>query len=227
MIVGGLVTAGGLGSRMRSAMPKQFLELQGIPVLTRTLRVFVNHPLVKKIVVTAPHEYTSFCEGHILSGIQTEKEIKIVVGGPTRQHSVYNGLLKLGDTDLVVIHDAVRPFVAPETVAATIETAQMLGAAIAAVPVRETVKRQLGDRLATVSREGLWLAHTPQSFQTHLILKAHREASAIGFYATDDAALVERLGFPVGIVEDSCDNIKITTPEDLALASLILTKSST
>ncbi len=221
MFVGGLITAGGMGIRMGSPLPKQFLELDGIPILRRTMEVFLKHPLIQKVVVTVPDGHTSFCEKHILSGIQTEKEITIAVGGLNRQQSVFNGLLKLEDTDLVAIHDGVRPFVSPEVITRTIDAAHKAGAAIAAVPIRETVKRKIGDRLETVNREGLWLAHTPQAFQTDLIVRAHKEALSIGFLGTDDAALVERLGHPVAIVNDFHENIKITTPADLVIATVI------
>ncbi|MGC8905983.1 MAG: 2-C-methyl-D-erythritol 4-phosphate cytidylyltransferase [Desulfomonilaceae bacterium] len=224
MIVGGLITAGGRGQRMGSPVPKQFLDIEGVPILLRTLRVFADHPLIHKIVVTIPPEHADFCREHIASACQTDKDIRVVAGGETRQQSVYYGLECLRDTDVVVIHDGVRPFVARETVTRTIHTAHLAGAAIAAVPVRETVKRKIGENLETVNREGLWFAHTPQSFQTSLILQAHQEALETGFHSTDDASLVERLGRPVIIVEDSYENIKITTPVDLALASLIAQK---
>jgi len=209
---------------MGGTLPKQFLEIEGIPILKRTLEVFVSHPLIQEIAVVVPCEHAHFFEKHVLSGFHTEKNITIADGGQTRQQSVFNGLMKLEHTDVVVIHDGVRPFVDPDIITRTIDTAQLLGAAIAALPVRETVKRQIGDRLETVSRESLWLAHTPQSFRTHLIVKAHKLAKAVGFDSTDDAALVERLGQPVAIVEDSYDNIKITTPADLFLASFIARK---
>ena len=222
VIVGGLITAGGRGKRMgKTSVPKQFLEIEGVPILLRTLKAFVDHPLIQKIVITIPTDHAALCAEHIVSACHTDKEIKVVAGGDTRQQSVYNGLVHLSDTDVVVIHDGVRPFVALETITRTIHTAHLSGAAIAAVPVRETVKRKVGESLETVSRDELWFAHTPQSFQTNLILEAHEEALRIGFHSTDDASLVERLGRPVIIVEDSYENIKITTPVDLAVASVL------
>ncbi len=209
---------------MGSPVPKQFLEVEGVPILARTLRVFVHHPLIHKIVIAIPPDHADFFAEHILPACQTDKDIRVAAGGDTRQESVYNGLESLRDTDVVVIHDGVRPFVTAETITQTIHAAHLSGAAIAAVPVRETVKRKIGECVQTVSRESLWFAHTPQSFQTSLILKAHEEALAMAFQSTDDASLVERTGRPVIIVEDSYENIKITTPVDLALASVLARK---
>jgi 2-C-methyl-D-erythritol 4-phosphate cytidylyltransferase len=135
---------------------------------------------------------------------------------------VYNGLLRLEDTDIVAIHDGVRPLVTSAVVAETVKVARLSGAALACVAVRDTVKRMTRRTLETVSRSDLWLAHTPQTFRTSVILDAHRKALSDGFEGTDDASLVERLNHPVAVVQDSEINIKITTPEDLQLARALL-----
>jgi 2-C-methyl-D-erythritol 4-phosphate cytidylyltransferase len=149
----------------------------------------------------------------------------LVVGGRTRQESVQNGLAHVpADADLVLIHDAVRPLVRKEMIEATIRAAQRVGAAILAAPVKATLKRTGANGLirATVPRDNLWAAQTPQVFERRLILEAYATAAADRFHATDDAALVERLGHPVAIVEGAEENIKITTREDLRIAKILL-----
>ncbi len=222
MICAALVTAGGIGKRMGSDVPKQYLDLNGIPVLARTLLTFERHPLIDLIVVTVPPGDEDLCRSKIVAPFRIEKVREIVPGGARRQDSVYNGLHRLSDTDLVAIHDGVRPLVERSVIAATIGAAMNSGAALAGVPVRETVKRKTDSHVETVPRSELWLAHTPQTFQTQLIMDAHRSAEKDGFTGTDDAALIERLGLPVTMVEDSEENIKITTREDLKLARLLL-----
>lgn len=217
-----LVTAAGLGTRMGAARPKQYLDLAGTPLLVRTLTVFEEHPLIGLVVVTVPRGDEEFCRSRVVEPYALSKVRAIVPGGATRQQSVYNGLLTLEDTDIVAIHDGVRPLVSPKIVTETLEAAKTVGAALACAPIRDTVKRREGSHLSTMSRADLWLAHTPQTFRTGLILEAHRKAIEDGFVGTDDASLVERLGLPVAIIEDSRTNIKITTPEDLRLAELLL-----
>lgn len=222
MIRAALVTAAGEGRRMGREVPKQYLELGGIPVLARTLLAFETHPLVDLIVLTVPPGGEDLCRSRILIPFELRKVKEIVAGGATRQASVYNGLLRLKETDMVAIHDGARPLVTSEVITETFKAAEVSGAALACVSVRDTIKRKLGTQLETISRSDLWLAHTPQTFQTHLILKAHEKAIEGGFIGTDDASLAERLGHPVTIVEDSGDNIKITTPEDLEFAEMLL-----
>jgi 2-C-methyl-D-erythritol 4-phosphate cytidylyltransferase len=222
MTVAALVTAGGTGVRMGGDTPKQYLDLCGIPILARTLTVFENHPLVELIVVTVPPGDEEFCKAQIIEPFKIRKAAEIVAGGRTRQASVYNGLCRLRESSLIAIHDGVRPLVSGETVTRTIEAAYESGAAVACLRVRDTVKRQAGEFLQTISRSDLWLAHTPQAFRTGLILRAHEKAMEQGFDGTDDSVLVELLGHPVTVVEDSEDNLKITTPADLERAKLLI-----
>ena len=222
MTCAALITAGGIGRRMGSSIPKQYLRLGGTPILARTIMAFQAHPSIDCIAVTVPSGEDDFCRTSIVEAYQLEKVERIVIGGVTRQESVYNGLRELLDSDIVAIHDGVRPLVTDEVITKTIEVARSAGAAVACVPVRETVKRKAGSHLQTISRTGLWLAHTPQTFRTSLIVEAHEQAAAEGFDGTDDAVLVERLGLPVEIVEDSPENIKITTPADLEQAEHLL-----
>lgn len=225
MICGALITAGGVGRRMGTDVPKQYLDFDGMPLLSRTIRIFEDHPLVDVIVLTVPPGDEEVCRSRIVEPFGFKKIRAIVPGGASRQASVYNGLLRLEDTDVVAIHDGVRPLIASEVVSETITAAQSGGAALACVPVRDTVKRKTGERLETIARADLWLAHTPQTFRTSLILEAHRKALDDGFAGTDDASLVERLNHPVIVVPDSETNIKITTPQDLELAHLLLCRA--
>ncbi len=220
-----LVTAGGTGTRMGSDVPKQYLELAGVPILARTVAAFHEHEQVHFIVVTVPPGDEERCSRDIVGRYGLSKVREIVAGGATRQESVYNGLQFAQGADLVAIHDGARPLVSPEIISKTILAAGASGGALAGVPVGETVKRQRGSHLETIPRGDLWLAHTPQTFRTELIVQAHREAMDDGFAGTDDASLVERLGHPVTMVNDSPSNIKITTPEDLAVARFLFERS--
>ncbi|MDR3604427.1 MAG: 2-C-methyl-D-erythritol 4-phosphate cytidylyltransferase [Syntrophaceae bacterium] len=227
MICAAIVTAGGIGSRMGADIPKQYLRLAGVPILARTLSIFERHPEIDFIVLTTPGGHVDYCLSEIVQCYGFRKVRNIVQGGRTRQQSVLNGLKLAEDADFVVIHDGVRPLVKASVISGSIEKAKLYGSAIAACPVRDTVKKSDGFNVDTMPRENLWLAHTPQTFRTSLILEAHEKALADGFTGTDDASLVERLGLKVAIVPDSDYNIKITSPQDLAVAEklLILQKS--
>ncbi len=221
MIRAALVTAAGAGTRMGSSTPKQYLDLHGVPMLARTLTVFQQHPMIDVLAVTVPAGHEQSCQVEIVRRFGLTKVRAVTPGGATRQESVYNGLLLLEDTDFVAIHDGARPLVCPRTITAGFEAAELVGAALACVPVRDTIRKRIGDRFQTIPRTDLWLAHTPQTFRTSTILEAHRRAREEGFDATDDVSLVERAGLPVATVEDSRFNIKITTPEDLQLAGML------
>ncbi len=210
-----IVTSAGLGTRMGVPTPKQYMELAGTPLLAWAIRAFQEHPLVHEIVLTVPKGHRTKCLKEIVEPFHFSKVKEVVEGGETRQASVFYGLNKAASSDIVIIHDGARPFVSHKTISETIELASQIGSAIAAAPVTETVKRWKGQTLETVPRSNLWLAHTPQTFRTQLILDAHKKALEEGIVATDDSMLVERLGHPVGVIVDSPDNIKITTTRDL------------
>ena len=226
MVCAALITAGGLGKRMGSPAPKQYLELNGRPVLAWTLLAFETHPVIDFIIFTVPPGDEDYCMEKIVKPYRFQKVRNIVAGGNDRQASVRHGLEKLVKTDFIVIHDGVRPLVSADTIARSIETAKTYGAAVACVPVTETVKKRIGQYVNTISRTDLLLAHTPQTFQSRLIIDAHRKALEDGFIGTDDAMLVERLGHPVVAIEDSDENIKITTPADMVLAGTLLKSRS-
>jgi len=221
-----IIVAGGSGRRMQSDRPKQYLELEGLPILCRTLMKFTEAGLIDRIVLVVPEEDRAFCRDILIPRVASGTPIGIVPGGSTRQASVFNGLASLNveDEDLVVIHDGVRPFLQAAELEACIRTAAETGACILARPVSDTIKKanSEGRITATLDRDGLWLAQTPQTFRYRLIMDAHARARSKGISATDDASLLETDGHPVGIVPGSRLNIKITTPADLPLAAAIL-----
>lgn len=218
-----ILPAAGLGTRMGGR--KSFLALAGRPILFHTLDRFLpfREQVCQTILVAHPDDVGAIGEQWGTTLRDAYGVTHVVAGGARRQDSVKAGLACLGpEAELVAIHDAVRPFVAPDAIAAALEAAEAVGAAIVATPMKPTVKRVADGRIAaTVDRRGLWCAQTPQVFRRQLILDAYA-AEPNGPDVTDDAQLVERLGHPVAIVPGSDLNLKITTPEDLHLAEAIL-----
>ena len=216
-----VITAAGESTRMKSAVRKPFLDLGGRPVLYVTLEKFARIPRIGQVILALNRaDYDE--RDKLLSPEPPLAITDLVVGGRTRTQSVANALAALSPAARVVlIHDAVRPFVKPEVIKAVIASAEEHGAAIAAAPVRDTLKRvKDGTVTETVAREGLYCAQTPQGFRRKVIEKAYRAVSKGDF--SDDALLVELFGGRVAIVESPHDNIKITTPEDLAIARAII-----
>ncbi|MEE9182015.1 MAG: 2-C-methyl-D-erythritol 4-phosphate cytidylyltransferase [candidate division NC10 bacterium] len=224
MNVTAIVPAAGLGRRAGGDIPKQFLLLRGMPILTRTLLNLTNPGLVNALVLVVPPGAEEWCQQHILAPYPLPPIIQIIPGGAERQESVFRGLQRTtAETQLVVIHDAVRPFVSPDLLRRTIEAAQTFRAAVAAVPAVETVKVVESELIReTPPRDRLWIAQTPQAFEGDLIREAYRRAAADGFHGTDDAMLVERLGVQVKVVSGYPENMKITTAEDLERAEQLL-----
>ena len=214
-----IVPAAGSGSRMGVASPKQFLRLGGVPVLVRTLRILAGSRVVGGIVLVAPPPAVERTR-RLLARHRVPRVLAVVPGGAERQESVWLGLQAVpAAADLVVVHDGVRPFITGTLVRDVVEAAGRFGAAICGIPVRETVKRHReGFVETTVDRGGLWLIQTPQAFRRTLLWEAHDKARRDGFLGTDDAVLVERLGVPVRMVAGLQENLKITTPDDLARA---------
>jgi len=220
-----VVPAGGTGKRMGSATPKQFLMLGDVPMLLHSLRVFERTPSVAEVILVVPKEERARALTDVVEKYGVKKVLRVVAGGATRQESVFHGLKETDEeTEIVVVHDAVRPFVTEDLIEQSIEAARKIGGAIVAVPMKDTPKQvgPDGQVQLTLDRAGLWLAQTPQTFRRGVLLEAYRKAEAERIRATDDAALVERLGQKVGIVPGSWENIKITTPEDLVIAEAIL-----
>lgn len=213
-----IVPAGGLGARMGSRRPKQYLRLGSAPILVATLRALAGARSLAGIVVAVPSAHVEATR-RLLARRRVPKILDVVAGGADRQESVWRALLRTPeDAGSIVVHDAVRPFVTAALVERVLAAASG-GAATCGVPVRETVKRvREGAVEATVERQGLWLTQTPQAFSRALLWEAHEKARRDGFSGTDDAVLVERLGTAVAMVPGLAQNLKITTPEDLRTA---------
>jgi 2-C-methyl-D-erythritol 4-phosphate cytidylyltransferase len=211
---------------MGAGSNKQYLLLDGMPILARTVAAFEAAPFIDGIYLVSPEQEIPFCRSEVVDRYGFSKVRAIVPGGAERQHSVCNGLDAMADAvddDLVLIHDGVRPFVSQEMLQAAADAAREHGASVVAVPVKDTVKVVKGGVIAeTPPREELWLAQTPQAFRYGLIRDAHARAKAEGYLGTDDASLVEHQGGEVRIVTGDYRNIKITTPEDLVLAEAFL-----
>ena len=223
-----IIPAAGFGVRMKANIPKQFLKLDGKPILSITLEKFNSCPLVDGIILAVPADDIDFCTKEIVVKYNLNKVIKIVAGGKRRQDSVRSGIKAIeGECDHVLIHDGVRPFVAIETINRSIEAIKNERAVITAIPAKDTVKEvdEKGYVAKTHDRRLLWLIQTPQVFRYDDIRNAHQKAETEGWdEMTDDAMLMEKLGIPVKVVEGSEDNIKVTTPHDLEYAELILGK---
>jgi 2-C-methyl-D-erythritol 4-phosphate cytidylyltransferase len=224
MKVSAIIPVAGQGKRFSSSIPKQYLEIDGQSIVAITIqKVLSISTNLKGVVVVAKTEIERTAS--LLSTIEGFKEnFKIVIGGSERQDSVYNGLINLdADSDIVMVHDGVRPLVSREILVESIRVANETGACIAAVPVKDTLKRTQDQKIIeTISRSNLWNAQTPQTFKYPILVQAHQKAKADNFYATDEAALVERMGYPVSIINGDYRNIKITTVEDFEMVHMII-----
>ena len=224
-LVVALLPAAGRGLRMGGSVPKQFLSLGGEPLIIQSLRILQAASVVDQIILAVPPADVEYCEREIVSRQRFIKVTRVVAGGAERQDSVRYALAQVpSSTDIVLIHDAVRPFVTVRMIDEVVAAARKEGAAIIALPMRDTVKQVRADGTIerTVDRAPLWLAQTPQAFRRDWIETAHRKAHAEGVRATDDASLVEWLGYLVTVVEGSGENIKVTRPEDLVIGEAIL-----
>jgi 2-C-methyl-D-erythritol 4-phosphate cytidylyltransferase len=213
-----IVPAGGVGSRMGSPRPKQYLRLGRAPILVATLRALARTPGLAGIVVAVPEAHVAATR-RLLARQRVPKILDVVAGGADRQESVWRALQRVPErARWVVVHDGVRPFI-DGGVVARVRAAASGGAATCGMPVRETVKRvRAGAVEATIDRDGLWTTQTPQVFTRALLWEAHEKARRDGFAGTDDAMLVERLGTTVAMVPGLEQNLKITTREDLRTA---------
>jgi 2-C-methyl-D-erythritol 4-phosphate cytidylyltransferase/2-C-methyl-D-erythritol 2,4-cyclodiphosphate synthase len=259
MHVTAIIAAGGRGRRFGGAEPKQLLSVGGMPILARSVEAFASHPSIDAVIVALPPELADDPPAYLRSAKalappgagaaalhgtgRPGKPLWIVAGGARRQDSVANAFNAAGTTtDVIVIHDAARPFASADLIARTIAAAAESGAAVAAVQSRDTVKqRQEGqegregkvgqDRRgplvkSTLRRETIYLAQTPQAFQRDVLRRALEIGGRDGVNATDEAALVELAGLPVRLVEGEASNIKITTPEDMVLGDAIAARQS-
>ena len=228
--IAAIVAAAGMGTRMGLGTPKQFLELDGVPIWFLTLRRLASCSLLTEFWIASPEEHIATLRER-LAGESMGRPVRVVAGGETRQESVGRALRAIDDeVELVAVHDAVRPFVTREMIERVVAEARSCGAAIVGIPAIDTVKEVKRTGLpedaalitATVPRERIVLAQTPQVFATRLLRDAYARAEADGMTASDEAALVERLGHDVHVVLGSERNIKITRPADLELARFYL-----
>ncbi|GIP36233.1 2-C-methyl-D-erythritol 4-phosphate cytidylyltransferase [Paenibacillus sp. J2TS4] len=217
---GVIVVAGGTGSRMGTTESKQYLMLGDKPILIHTLLTFQQVEEIDSIVLVVGQGDEDRCHAY-MDRYGLAKVVRIVTGGTERQHSVHRGLRHLPDEiEWVLVHDAVRPFVSRQDILRCLAKAKQTGAAVLAVPVKDTIKKigAEGAIESTPDRRSLWAIQTPQAFRLSALAQAYEKAEADGFVGTDDAMLVERMGQTVYVVEGSYANIKITTPEDLGWA---------
>jgi 2-C-methyl-D-erythritol 4-phosphate cytidylyltransferase len=227
-----ILPAAGLGTRMAAALPKQFLELNGLPILIHSLKAFAAAPRVTAIYVAVRRSEVARVEAQIAEYAAEYSfvgRVHVVEGGDNRQESVANALAAIAaaEDDIILVHDAVRPLIDSATIERTIDAVAEFGAAIVGLPAIDTVKQV--ERTAhgalvtsTIPREFVVLAQTPQGFKNGLLQRAFAEATADGFTGTDEASVVERAGHPIAVVAGSQVNLKITQPGDLALAEFYL-----
>ena len=224
-----IVAAAGIGKRLRSKTRKPYLDISGKPILIHTLMALSSSSGIKKIIVAVNRRDVNKCIA-LIRRFRVSKIKAVISGGRERQGSVANGLKRLDrDTEIVLIHDGVRPFIDNRLIKDSIDCAKKFGACVIGVPVKATIKcvhrpssivhrHYVVDR--TIDRSTLWEIQTPQVFKKDIIVKAYERFGSAP--ATDDAMLVEKLGIDVRIIEGSYRNIKITTPEDLVLAKAII-----
>lgn len=221
-----IVLAAGRGSRMGSDVPKQFLEINGKPVLYYSLKIFQENPHIDEIVLVIGKEYQEYCQEQIVHHYGLTKVTAMVAGGAERYQSVYEGLKACKDCEYVFIHDGARPFVTDAIIERCIETVQVDGACVVGMPVKDTIKiaDEGGYVASTPPRSKVWMVQTPQVFAYALIRDAYEKmlcSDMVGI--TDDAMVAEAFSDrKVRLVEGSYENIKITTPEDIKIAENFL-----
>jgi 2-C-methyl-D-erythritol 4-phosphate cytidylyltransferase len=222
-----IIPAAGVGARLGGSVAKQFVLLGDKPLLVHTLQKFEQSPEVDEVGLAVPEDFLAEVRA-LLSRFRLHKVSKVVAGGQQRQESVANVLRRMQPqpTDIILTHDGVRPFVHPKQIAEVIAGCTEFEAAVLAVQPKDTIRRSNGGGFfdQTLDRSALWLVQTPQAFRAPLLVKAFEKAAKDKYVATDEAALVERLGVKARIIQGSYDNIKITTREDLELGERILSR---
>jgi 2-C-methyl-D-erythritol 4-phosphate cytidylyltransferase len=217
-----VILAAGKGLRMGGSLPKQYQKLAGRPILAYTLEVFNQVSSIDAIVVVSDDE--EIIKADILSYCHISKPISFARGGRERQESVWNALNVIRSCEIVVIHDGVRPLIQASVIEESIKAAREVGAAVAGMPSKDTIKvvDDHGFSIRTPDRSSLWTVQTPQTFRFSILKEAHIKANQDAYKGTDDSSLVERMAHPVKLIKGGYDNIKITTREDLIIASEIL-----
>jgi 2-C-methyl-D-erythritol 4-phosphate cytidylyltransferase len=224
-----IIPAAGEGKRMQRKQAKPFISLHGQPILGHTIQRFLSVSGLKQILIAATPDYLSTVRQILRQTAGNSILWNVVEGGATRQQSIGNALKRLSKVDLVMVHDAVRPFVTKALIEKCCRKAEKTGAAVPGLPCKNTLKIIDKNHLVrkTPDRDQLWQIQTPQIFNAGLLKKAYSYASRSRYVGTDDASLVERLGEPVKVVQGSADNIKLTYPRDLQLADLIFKNENT
>lgn len=219
-----VIVAAGKGKRMGTEISKQFLPLGGKEILAHTVEKFEKAEKIRDIILVTGEDSLQDVQ-EMAQEYGWEKIRSVVAGGKERQDSVWNGLQEVSeDTEIVLIHDGVRPFVTEDILNGSIETALEMGGCVAGVPAKDTIKvcNRENIAVATPDRSTLWQIQTPQTFRRERIIKAYEQAKADGFVGTDDASLAEHSGYPVKVIMGSYRNIKITTKEDLLIGEAFL-----
>lgn len=217
-----VLPAAGSGKRMGAGQNKLFLQLRGVPILIHTLRVFERDENCTGIWLAVKDEERDFIE-LLLTDYGITKVKGLPTGGAERQHSVHSCIKEMSAVEVVLVHDAARPFIQVPTITELTRVAYREGAAIAGVRAKDTMKKVVdGVIKETVDRETLWMIQTPQAFRYDLLAEAEDVAEKVGFLGTDEAMLVERLGHTIHIVESDYENVKMTTKEDLLFGEAIL-----
>jgi 2-C-methyl-D-erythritol 4-phosphate cytidylyltransferase/2-C-methyl-D-erythritol 2,4-cyclodiphosphate synthase len=225
--VAAIIPAAGSGTRMKLNHPKQYQYIAGAPLLVHTVRAFHNHPAIRQTVVVVPAEWLGKTQEMLKEFGLDDPSLIVTVGGKRRQDSVLCGLKMLeNSTDIVLVHDGARPLISSALIDRCWQAAELHGAAIAAIPVKDTLKRGGDGNIVTdtVDRNGLWQAQTPQAAKVSLLLQAYTAAGDMN--VTDESMLLENAHIPVALVEGEETNLKITRPEDLPLAEKIMQQSS-
>lgn len=220
-----VIVAAGKGRRMESNVNKVYIDLVGKKTIVRTVEAFQQSPFVDEILIVVCESDLTYCGFEVIDKSVLTKVIKIIAGGASRQQSVYNGLKEVSEhAELVLIHDGARPLVTGEIIEASIQGALEYGAVSTGVPVKDTIKvvDSQGFVCSTPDRSTLWAVQTPQVFKRSIIVEAHQKARELDIDATDDAMLVEKMGYRLKLVQGSYENIKLTTPEDVIIARAII-----
>lgn len=221
---GVIIVAAGTGSRMKANINKQFIKLNDKEIITYTIEKFYNNKNINDIVIVVKEDEAEFFKKEILDKYSFNN-IKIAYGGKERQDSVYNGIKALDkNCKYVLVHDGARPFVNEDIINRSLEEVQKYKTVVVGVPVKDTIKvvNNNNDIVDTPNRSTLWSVQTPQTFDYNVIKRAYEDAFDNNFYGTDDAMLVERIGYTVKMIYGSYNNIKVTTPEDIDMGIQIL-----
>lgn len=224
-----IVAAAGMGKRMKMGINKQFLAIDGIPILAHTIKKIEKSKYIDFLLLIVKKTDMCYVED-IIEKYKIKMNYKIVYGGKERQDSINNGLLNMPiETNIVLTHDGARPFVSVDKIDEAIENVLDTGACVLANPVKDTIKVSTDGKLVdyTPNRDRLWQVQTPQVFRKEILIKAYEQAYSESYYGTDDCSLVEKTGVKVRLIYNSYDNIKITTREDLSIANILVKKVNT